>query len=128
MFPSSYLIHRLPSAKYLCSCSLGWSAMALLMPACKSWSALMAVRFLMGRWNCSLSFLLRGPFLIIVQVASKQLLSQEFPLLSQHSIRKTSSRRAMPLSLLLQAQSLMDSYLGQWVISTPSWPFGSTYF
>jgi ACS family allantoate permease-like MFS transporter len=48
MFPSSYLIHRLPSAKYLCSCSVGWSAMALLMVACTNWSHLMAVRFFMG--------------------------------------------------------------------------------
>ncbi|CAI6336261.1 unnamed protein product [Periconia digitata] len=48
MFPSSYLIQRLPSAKYLCGCSLGWASMALLMPACGNWSGLMAVRFFMG--------------------------------------------------------------------------------
>jgi ACS family allantoate permease-like MFS transporter len=30
---SSYLIQRLPSAKYLCGCSIGWSAMSLLLPA-----------------------------------------------------------------------------------------------
>ncbi|KAL1607858.1 hypothetical protein SLS60_002796 [Paraconiothyrium brasiliense] len=48
MFPSSYLIHKFPAAKYLCTCSMAWSAMALLMPACSSWSGLMALRFLMG--------------------------------------------------------------------------------
>ncbi|BFZ63539.1 hypothetical protein YB2330_004664 [Saitoella coloradoensis] len=48
MFPSSYLLHRLPSAKYLCGCSMFWSAMTFMLAACKSWSALMAVRFLMG--------------------------------------------------------------------------------
>ncbi|PWY86784.1 allantoate permease, partial [Aspergillus heteromorphus CBS 117.55] len=48
MLPSSYLVQRLPSAKYLSSCSLGWSCMALLIPACKNWSGLMALRFFMG--------------------------------------------------------------------------------
>ncbi|KIW16106.1 hypothetical protein PV08_06157 [Exophiala spinifera] len=51
MFPSSALLHKLPSAKYLCTCSMGWSAMALVMPACKSWSSMMAVRFLMGMFE-----------------------------------------------------------------------------
>lgn len=48
MFPSSYMIHKFPAAKYLCTCSMAWSAMALLMPACSNWSGLMALRFLMG--------------------------------------------------------------------------------
>ncbi|OJJ68097.1 hypothetical protein ASPBRDRAFT_58147 [Aspergillus brasiliensis CBS 101740] len=48
MWPSSFLVQRLPSAKYLSSCSLGWSCMALLIPACKNWSGLMAIRFFMG--------------------------------------------------------------------------------
>ncbi|PWY77329.1 allantoate permease [Aspergillus sclerotioniger CBS 115572] len=48
MSPSSYLVQRLPSAKYLSSCSLGWSCMALLIPACKNWGGLMALRFCMG--------------------------------------------------------------------------------
>ncbi|KAK2868105.1 hypothetical protein FQN49_003154 [Arthroderma sp. PD_2] len=34
MWPSSYLVHRFPSAKYLCACSIGWSAVTLLLPAC----------------------------------------------------------------------------------------------
>ncbi|KAL2444898.1 MFS-type transporter cnsL [Exophiala dermatitidis] len=51
MLPSSALLHKLPSAKYLCTCSMGWSAMALVMPACKSWSSMMAVRFLMGMFE-----------------------------------------------------------------------------
>lgn len=48
MWPSTYLVHRLPSAKYLCACSIGWSAMALLMPISRNWSGLMALRFFMG--------------------------------------------------------------------------------
>jgi ACS family allantoate permease-like MFS transporter len=51
MWPSSYLMHRLPSAKYLCACSIGWSAMALLLPACHTWKGLMAVRFFMGAFE-----------------------------------------------------------------------------
>ena len=45
---SSYLIQRLPSAKYLSACSMGWSAMALLMPACTNFAGLATLRFLMG--------------------------------------------------------------------------------
>ncbi|KAL4891115.1 fungal-specific transcription factor domain-containing protein [Aspergillus ambiguus] len=48
MWPSSYLIQRLPSAKYLASCAFGWAVMALLIPACRNWSGLMALRFFMG--------------------------------------------------------------------------------
>ncbi|KAL2871195.1 major facilitator superfamily domain-containing protein [Aspergillus lucknowensis] len=48
MWPSTYLVHRLPSAKYLCACSTGWSVMALLMPVSRNWSGLMALRFFMG--------------------------------------------------------------------------------
>ncbi|KAL5364845.1 fungal-specific transcription factor domain-containing protein [Aspergillus floccosus] len=48
MWPSSYLVQRLPSAKYLASCAFGWSVMALLIAACRNWSGLMALRFFMG--------------------------------------------------------------------------------
>lgn len=48
MWPSSYLVHRLPSAKYLCACSIGWSAMSLLLPACHNAGGLLALRCLMG--------------------------------------------------------------------------------
>ncbi|KAH7013837.1 major facilitator superfamily domain-containing protein [Ilyonectria destructans] len=48
MWPSTYLVHKLPSAKYLSACSLGWSAIALLMPVAGNWSGLMALRFFMG--------------------------------------------------------------------------------
>ncbi|EEU41298.1 uncharacterized protein NECHADRAFT_46191 [Fusarium vanettenii 77-13-4] len=48
MWPSMYLVHRLPSAKYLACCSLCWSAMALITPATHNWGGLMALRFLMG--------------------------------------------------------------------------------
>ncbi|GLB06456.1 hypothetical protein AtubIFM57258_001764 [Aspergillus tubingensis] len=48
MCPSSFLVQRLPSAKYLSSCSLGWSCLALLIPASRNWNGLMALRFFMG--------------------------------------------------------------------------------
>ncbi|PLB43364.1 MFS general substrate transporter [Aspergillus steynii IBT 23096] len=48
MWPSSYLIQKLPSAKYLSSCAFGWSAMALLVSSCRNWGGLMALRFFMG--------------------------------------------------------------------------------
>lgn len=48
MLPSSALLHKFNSAKYLSFCSMGWSTMALLMPACSNWAGLMVVRFLMG--------------------------------------------------------------------------------
>lgn len=48
MWPSSYLVNRLPSAKYLSGCSIGWSILALLMPVSRNWGGLMALRFFMG--------------------------------------------------------------------------------
>ncbi|EFR02625.1 hypothetical protein MGYG_09094 [Nannizzia gypsea CBS 118893] len=48
MWPSSYLVHRFPSAKYLCVCSIGWSAVTLLLPACTGGQSLLALRFIMG--------------------------------------------------------------------------------
>ncbi|PGH33021.1 hypothetical protein GX50_04167 [[Emmonsia] crescens] len=48
MWPSSYLVQRFPPAKYLCVCSMGWSLMALLIPACKSSKGLLTLRFFMG--------------------------------------------------------------------------------
>ncbi|KAL1311856.1 hypothetical protein AAFC00_001930 [Neodothiora populina] len=52
MFPNTYLISGLPSAKFMCICSIVWSGMALLLAACTNWSELMAVRFLMGTAEC----------------------------------------------------------------------------
>ncbi|OJD27387.1 hypothetical protein ACJ73_01216 [Blastomyces percursus] len=46
MWPSSYLVQRFPSAKYLCVCSMGWS-MALLIPISKSSRGLLAPRVFM---------------------------------------------------------------------------------
>ncbi|KAB2574374.1 Allantoate permease [Lasiodiplodia theobromae] len=69
MFPASYLIHRLPSAKFLCACSLGWSTMALLMAACHNWSSLMALRFLMG---CFEAIIVPGISLIIAAFYKKE--------------------------------------------------------
>ncbi|GBF65768.1 transporter [Trichophyton mentagrophytes] len=48
MWPSSYLVHRFPSAKYLCVCSIGWSAVTLLIPTCTGGQSLLALRFIMG--------------------------------------------------------------------------------
>ncbi|KAM5429493.1 hypothetical protein McanCB21832_007579 [Microsporum canis] len=47
MWPSSYLVHRFPSAKYLCICSIGWSAVTLLLPTCTGGHSLLALRFIM---------------------------------------------------------------------------------
>ncbi|RDW67561.1 hypothetical protein BP6252_08957 [Coleophoma cylindrospora] len=51
MFPSSWLIQRLPSAKYLSACSIGWSAMSLLLPACHNFAGLATIRFFMGMFE-----------------------------------------------------------------------------
>ncbi|KAA8648013.1 uncharacterized protein ATNIH1004_003896 [Aspergillus tanneri] len=48
MWPSSYLVQRLPSAKYLSFCAFGWSVMAMLIALCRKWSGLMTLRFFMG--------------------------------------------------------------------------------
>lgn len=48
MWPSSYVLQRIPSAKYLASCSFGWSVLSLLIPACRNFAHLMILRFLMG--------------------------------------------------------------------------------
>ncbi|QKX64479.1 uncharacterized protein TRUGW13939_11653 [Talaromyces rugulosus] len=48
MWPSSYVLQRVPSAKYLACCSIGWSILSLLIPACRQFSDLMVLRFLMG--------------------------------------------------------------------------------
>lgn len=69
MFPASYLIQKLPSAKFLCACSLGWSTMALLMAACKNWSSLMALRFLMG---CFEAIIVPGISLIVASFYKKE--------------------------------------------------------
>lgn len=51
IWPSMYLVHKLPSAKYLACCSVIWSAIALITPATRNWGGLMALRFLMGKSN-----------------------------------------------------------------------------
>lgn len=52
MFPNTYLMHRVPSARFMCACSIVWSAMSLSLAACTNWSGLMAVRFFMGMAEC----------------------------------------------------------------------------
>ncbi|KAF5004130.1 hypothetical protein FDECE_9344 [Fusarium decemcellulare] len=67
MFPSTWLIHRLPSAKYLSGCSMGWSACAMLMVACHNFAGLAALRFLMGAFEAiivpGISLMLAGFYL-----------------------------------------------------------------
>lgn len=48
IWPSTYLIHRLPAGKYLSGCSMCWSIMTLCIAACHNWAGLMVLRFLMG--------------------------------------------------------------------------------
>ncbi|EEU38145.1 uncharacterized protein NECHADRAFT_47932 [Fusarium vanettenii 77-13-4] len=48
IWPSTYLIHRLPAGKYLGGCSMCWSIMTLCIAACHNWAGLMVLRFLMG--------------------------------------------------------------------------------
>ncbi|KAI9728023.1 MAG: hypothetical protein M1834_007837 [Cirrosporium novae-zelandiae] len=55
MFISSYLVHRLPTAKYLCFCSICWSILTLFYAACKSWGGFMVLRFLMGMFEAVIS-------------------------------------------------------------------------
>ncbi|KAF4125985.1 transporter [Geosmithia morbida] len=55
IWPSSYLIHRLPAAKYLSACSMCWSLMTLCIAACHNWAGLMVLRFLMGMFEAIIS-------------------------------------------------------------------------
>ncbi|CAH0022158.1 unnamed protein product [Clonostachys rhizophaga] len=48
IWPSTYLIDRLPAGKYLSACSMCWSLMTLCIAACHNWAGLMVLRFLMG--------------------------------------------------------------------------------
>jgi hypothetical protein len=110
MWPSSYLLQRVPSAKYLSGCSICWSVVALLIPACRDWGDLMVLRFLMGEsaeigWRkqiiyescisgCRLSILLIDQKL--VRLPGRNYNSIDFP---RHcgflqKIRTTSSKRA----------------------------------
>ncbi|KAJ5094190.1 hypothetical protein N7456_010051 [Penicillium angulare] len=64
MWPSTYLVHRLPSAKYLSACSLGWSILSLLLPVSRNWGGLMALRLCMGCFEAiivpSISLIIAG--------------------------------------------------------------------
>ncbi|KAH7006910.1 major facilitator superfamily domain-containing protein [Ilyonectria destructans] len=67
MFPSSWLIHRFPSAKYLSACSVGWSACSLFLAACHNFAGLASLRFLMGMFEAiivpGISLILAGFYL-----------------------------------------------------------------
>lgn len=94
MFPSSYLIHKFPPAKYLCSCSMAWSAMALLMPACGNWGGLMALRFLMGAAE---AIIVPGISLIIAGFVQYCFQSDTVCLPRKGGTRRMNSHRAMLL-------------------------------
>jgi MFS transporter, ACS family, allantoate permease len=55
IWPSTYLIHRLPAGKYLSACSFCWSIMTLCIAACHNWAGLMVLRFLMGFFEAIIS-------------------------------------------------------------------------
>lgn len=45
---TTWLVHRFPPGKLLCSASLLWSIITMLYAACNSWAGFMALRFVMG--------------------------------------------------------------------------------
>lgn len=47
-YPTTLLIARLPTAKYLAANTLFWGAVVALTAACTNFGGLMAVRFLLG--------------------------------------------------------------------------------
>ncbi|KUJ15079.1 MFS general substrate transporter [Mollisia scopiformis] len=47
-FPLTYLVHRLPTAKFMAICSIIWSCCTLLMAVEARFSGIMAIRFFMG--------------------------------------------------------------------------------
>lgn len=51
VFPSSYLVHRLPAAKYMAFCCFVWSCLTLFHAACHNYAGLMTLRFLMGMFE-----------------------------------------------------------------------------
>ncbi|KAM6522824.1 hypothetical protein FALCPG4_012437 [Fusarium falciforme] len=55
IWPSTYLIHRLPAGKYLGGCSMCWSIMTLCIAACHNGAGLMVLRFLMGFFEAIIS-------------------------------------------------------------------------
>ncbi|KAK5113568.1 hypothetical protein LTR85_010796 [Meristemomyces frigidus] len=55
LYPASYLVQRLPTAKFFCACSICWSVLTLMYAACHSWAAVMVLRFLMGMFEAVIS-------------------------------------------------------------------------
>lgn len=45
---TTWLVHRFPPGKLLCSASLLWSIITMLYAVCHSWAGFMALRFFMG--------------------------------------------------------------------------------
>lgn len=55
LWPASYLIQRLPTAKFFCSCSMCWSVLTFMFAVCHSWAGIMVLRFLMGMFEAVIS-------------------------------------------------------------------------
>lgn len=45
---TTWLVHKVPPGKLLCTASLLWSILTTLYAACHSWAGFMALRFFMG--------------------------------------------------------------------------------
>lgn len=45
---TTWLVHRVPPGKLLCTASVLWSILTILYAACHSWAGFMALRFFMG--------------------------------------------------------------------------------
>ncbi|ROW03690.1 hypothetical protein VMCG_05357 [Cytospora schulzeri] len=52
---TTWLVHRVPPGKLLCTASLLWSILTILYPACHTWSGFMALRFFMGLIESAIS-------------------------------------------------------------------------
>ncbi len=54
-FPMTYLVHRLPTARTLATCSVCWSTMTLLMSIQSGFAGVMTIRFFMGFFESIIS-------------------------------------------------------------------------
>jgi len=53
--PAGYFLQRLPIAKFLGFCTLGWGLVLMTTPACKSFAGTAANRFLLGLLESSVN-------------------------------------------------------------------------
>lgn len=54
-FPHGYLMQHFPAAKYLGTMVICWGAVLACFSACKSYGSLVAVRFLLGAFESTIS-------------------------------------------------------------------------